>query len=148
MIARLRETCQRLLDQNKVQVVIGYGERHPGAAAHPVFITRPEDADQLIWDENCFANLTVYLKRKEVSALGKAAMVVKGCDERALVVLEKEAQVERSGLFVIGMACNGVGAPKCRTCRCARLDLPTRSSERPKARRPKPRPPRPIRWPP
>ncbi len=116
MITRLRETCRRLLDGNKVQVVIGYGERYPGAAAHPVFITRPEDVGQLTWGENCFVNLTVYLKRKEVRALGKAALVVKGCDERALIVLEKEAQVERGDLFVIGMACDGVHAPKCRAC--------------------------------
>jgi formate dehydrogenase (coenzyme F420) beta subunit len=116
MIARLRETCRRLLDENKVQVVIGYEERTPGAAAHPVFITRSDDVDRLTWGGNCFANLSVYLKRKEVRALGKAALVVKGCDERALVVLEKESQIERSGLFVIGMACNGVGAPKCRAC--------------------------------
>ena len=49
-----------------MKVVIGYGERGP------VFVTRPEDAEQLVWNNHCLANLTVYLKRKEVKALGKA----------------------------------------------------------------------------
>ena len=69
-----------------------------------------------MWNETCFANLTTYLKRKEVRALGKPAIVVKGCDERALVVLEKESQVERAEMHVIGMACQGMGQPKCAAC--------------------------------
>jgi ferredoxin len=117
MIAQLRETCRRLLEEGSVQVVIGYGERKPGGPAHPVFVTRPEDVEHLTWNDRCFANLTVYLKRKELRALGNTAIVVKGCDERALVVLEKESQIERGSLYVIGMACGGVGAPKCGKCK-------------------------------
>ena len=80
-----------------VHVVIGYGQSAPAGPAYPVFITRPEDVDQLVWNDRCLANLTVYLNRKEIRALGKAAIVVKGCDERALVVLEKESQIDRVG---------------------------------------------------
>jgi len=116
MTERLRQTARRLLEEGKVKVVIGYGASRPSAAAPPVFITRPDDAGKLEWNDRCFANLAVYLTRKEVKALGKAAVVVKGCDERALVVLEKESQVDRSALYVIGMACDGVGAPKCAGC--------------------------------
>ncbi len=111
MTERLRQTARRLLEEGKVQVVIGYGE-----AGHPVFITRPEDAGKLEWNDRCFANLAVYLTRKEVKALGKAAVVVKGCDERALVVLEKESQIDRSALHAIGMACDGMDAAKCVRC--------------------------------
>jgi ferredoxin len=108
--ARLRETAARLLSDGTVQVVIGYGERGP------VFITRPEDAARLVWNGTCLANLATYLKRKEVRALGKAALVLKGCDERALVMLEKESQVERAEIHTIGMACPGMGQPKCAAC--------------------------------
>ena len=106
----LRETCRRLLAEGKVKVVIGYGKRGP------VFITKPEDVEKLVWNNQCLANLTVYLKRKEIKALGRPAIVVKGCDERALVVLEKESQLERKEIHVIGMACQGMGEPKCETC--------------------------------
>ena len=110
MESQLRETCRRLLAEDKVKVVIGYGKRGP------VFVTRPEDVEQLVWDNQCLANLTVYLKRKEIRALGRPAIVVKGCDERALVVLEKESQIDRKEMHVIGMACQGIGEAKCETC--------------------------------
>ena len=84
---QLRETCTRLLTDGTVQVVIGYG------AGGPVFIRRAEDAGKLVWNTDCQANLTTYLKRKEIKRLGKAAVVVKGCDERGLVILEKESQM-------------------------------------------------------
>jgi coenzyme F420-reducing hydrogenase delta subunit/ferredoxin len=108
--SQLREACRRLLAEDKVKVVIGYGKRGP------VFITKPEDVEKLVWNDKCLANLTVYLKRKEIRALGRPAIVVKGCDERALVVLEKESQLERKEIHVIGMACQGMGEPKCETC--------------------------------
>ncbi|MGE5647536.1 MAG: 4Fe-4S dicluster domain-containing protein [Acidobacteriota bacterium] len=116
MITRLRESARRLLEDGSVQVVIGYREGRPGGPAQPALVRRPEDVERLTWSDRCLSNLTVYLKRKEIRALGNAAIVVKGCDERALVVLEKEAQIERGALYVIGMACVGVGAPKCETC--------------------------------
>jgi len=58
----------------------------------------------------------MYLKRKEVKALGRPAIVVKACDERSLVVLEKESQFERKDLNVIGMACEGMEHLRCGNC--------------------------------
>jgi coenzyme F420-reducing hydrogenase delta subunit/ferredoxin len=106
----IRAAARRLLADGTVNVVIGYGARGP------VFITSPEDAELLVWDETCRANLITYLKRKEVRALGKPAIVVKGCDERALVVLEKESQIDRTAIHTIGVACEGLGQPKCGAC--------------------------------
>ena len=119
MQEELRQTCRQLLADGSVQVVIGYGQSAGDDRAVPVFITRPEDVDQLVWNDQCFANLTKYLLRKEIAALGRAAICVKGCDERALVVLEKESQIDRSQITVIGLPCDGVGKPcqaKCDAC--------------------------------
>jgi len=110
VVQALRDACRRLLAEGKVKVVIGYGKRGP------VFITKPEDVEKLVWNNQCLANLTVYLKRKEIRALGRPAIVVKGCDERALVVLEKESQIDRKEMHVLGMACQGMGEPKCENC--------------------------------
>ena len=107
---QLREACAKLLAEGKVKVVIGYG------AKGPVFIRRAEDAGKLVWNPGCQANLTTFLKRKEVKRLGKPAIVVKGCDERGLVILETESQVNRQDLHVIGMACETMGQAKCDTC--------------------------------
>ena len=119
MQENFRQTCRQLIADGAVQVVIGYGQTAAGDRVVPVFITRPEDADQLVWNDQCFANLSKYLLRKEVAALGRAAICVKGCDQRALLVLEKESQIDRSQITVIGLACDGVGKPrraKCESC--------------------------------
>ena len=119
MLAQLQQTCRDLLEQGTVKVIIGSGSAGAGDPPHPVFITKPEDVAQLVWNDQCYANLTVYLTRKDIRALGKPAIIVKGCDARALVVLEKESQIERANLVALGMACTGVGQPpaaKCATC--------------------------------
>jgi coenzyme F420-reducing hydrogenase delta subunit/formate hydrogenlyase subunit 6/NADH:ubiquinone oxidoreductase subunit I len=108
--SELRGYCRKLLAEGTVNAVIGYG------AQGPVVVTRSEDADRLVWNSRCVSNLTAYLKRKEVKALGKPAIVVKPCDEKSLVVLEQEAQIDRKDLHIIGMACEGVGEPKCTFC--------------------------------
>ncbi|MBZ5672062.1 MAG: hydrogenase iron-sulfur subunit [Acidobacteriia bacterium] len=106
----LRQRCHQLLADGTVKVVIGYG------TGGPVCVTKPADVGRLVWNNQCSSNLTTYLKRQEVRKLGRAAIVVKVCDERALVVLEKESQLDRKDLHVMGMACNGMGQPKCATC--------------------------------
>ncbi len=118
MIEQLRDTCRRLLEEGKVQVVIGYGQ-DGGGPAYPIFIRKPEDTARLVWNDQCFANLATYLTRKDIKALGTPALIVKGCDERAVVVLEQESQIDRSAVYVIGVACDGIGsprAPKCASC--------------------------------
>ena len=124
MQEELRQTCRQLLADGSVQVVIGYGQTAGDDRVVPVFITRPEDAEQLVWNDQCFANLAKYLLRKEVAALGRAAICVKGCDQRALVVLEKESQIDRAQITVIGLACDGVGSPRLKKCDACDVRVP------------------------
>jgi coenzyme F420-reducing hydrogenase beta subunit len=119
LVEELRQTCRQILESGQARVVIGYGQSAPHLSAYPVFITKPEDVEKLVWNNQCFPNLVAYLKRKEIQALGKPAVIVKGCDEKSLVVLERESQIQRDQMVVVGIACDGVGAPlepKCRTC--------------------------------
>jgi formate dehydrogenase (coenzyme F420) beta subunit len=81
-----------------------------------MLVSKPEDAARLSWNDRCHANLAVYLGRKEIRALGRPAVVVKACDERALTVLQKESQIDRSSVHVLGVACGGLGADKCDSC--------------------------------
>ena len=118
-VKELRETAEKLLRDKKVDVVIGYGEGSVPNRPRTVFITKPEDADKLVWNRYCFYNLTLYLVKQEVTGLGKMAVVVKGCDARTIVVLEKESQINRNDITVIGVTCDGVGEPlenKCLHC--------------------------------
>ena len=117
---KLRETAKKLLSDGTVNVVIGFGVVETGHVG-AIFATRPEDADNLVWNDQCTQNLAVYLTRQEVKKLGKAAIVAKPCDARAIVVLANEAQIGRDDLVVIGMVCSGVvedgkQCSRCETC--------------------------------
>lgn len=116
MLETLRQECRRLLDEGRVDVVIGYAQDAPDRDPRPAFITRAADVDQLVWNDRCRANLTAYLKRQEVRRLGRAAVIVKACDARTLVVLEKESQLDRSRTVAIGMVCPGMEGRACRGC--------------------------------
>lgn len=96
--ARVRETARELLAGKTVDVVLGYNER--GA---PLFVTRAEDAGRLALNERSRANLAVYLKRKEVRAMGRLAIVSLPAAARALNVLEQESQVDRASLVEIAV---------------------------------------------
>lgn len=115
----LREQAAGLLRDKRVDLVIGYAEGSVPDRPRPVFITRPEDADKLIWNRYCFYNLTLYITKHHARRSTPTAVVVKGCDARTIIVLEKECQINRSEIVVIGLTCNGVGEPledKCASC--------------------------------
>lgn len=119
MIDQIRGICRKLLEEGTVQVVIGYGQRTGAGTAHPLILTDPASVDGLIWSRICHHNLVAYLTRAEIKALGRAAVVIKACDERALIVLQREAQIDRKQIFVIGVSCDVDHMPaeeKCGAC--------------------------------
>lgn len=127
MQIELRNKAKELLETQAVELVIGYAPVETGSVG-AVFYTKPGDCENLVWDSRCTTNLTVYLQRKELKKYGKIAILVKGCDAKALAVLEVEKQIDREKLHVIGMYCEGVlpepvekaepgsKAEKCKSC--------------------------------
>ena len=101
----LRKKARELLESKAVQVVIGYGEGS-GGRARAVFIRQPDKADGLILDDRCRANLSVYLVKPEVKALGKAAIVAKPSTLRTMLQLASENQIA-DGLVVALAVNNG-----------------------------------------
>jgi formate dehydrogenase subunit beta len=113
----MRELARKLLADGEVKAVIGYSDvEAPGApeegqrGVRPNFITEPDQVDKLVFDARCVHNLAAYLspRRTHVTKLGKLAVVVKGCDARAVSGLIREGQVEREKLVIIGVRCGGV----------------------------------------
>jgi len=104
----LQELARKLLTEGTVKVVIGYEQGPRGV--RPVFVTDAADCEKLIFDRRCVTNLATYLnpRRKPIAQLGKAAIVVKGCDARSVAGLIREKQVERDSLAIIGVRCGGV----------------------------------------
>ncbi len=104
----LQELARTLLADGEVELVIGWEEGRRGA--RPAFITSPDDADRLIFDARCVHNLATYLspRRPQVTRLGKLALVVKGCDVKAVAGLLREEQLSSDRLVLIGVRCGGV----------------------------------------
>ena len=113
---KIRETATQLLSQGKADLVIGFSEGSLPMRATPCFVTKPEDAQQLVWNSHCSNNLAVYLPRcfapdpslKEQKPLPKVAIIVKGCDGRSAVGLIKEGQAPRENLLIIAAPCEGM----------------------------------------
>ena len=113
----LRELARSLLASGSVKVVIGYenveAARWPEEGprgVRPSFVTDPAEADRLVFDARCVQNLAAYLnpRRQHLVGIGKAAVVVKGCDARAVAGLVREGQLRREDVVLIGVRCGGV----------------------------------------
>ncbi len=100
--------ARSLLEEGRVEVVVGYRPGTLPLRARPHFAFSPEQAAQFIWDRTCTPDLTVYLPRLKGR---RVAVFVKGCDARSLVVLLQERQLSREQLVVIGLECPGVVTP-------------------------------------
>ncbi|NOY82022.1 MAG: Fe-S oxidoreductase [Kiritimatiellaeota bacterium] len=120
----LRETAEDLLKRKAVGVVIGYGHTGSRGDMTAVFARTPQQVSQLALDGECYRNLAVYLNKPEVRKLGRCAIVVKGCDRRAINVLIRENQIAREDLHIIGITCEGVGDPKMQKCRFCTVHNP------------------------
>jgi formate dehydrogenase (coenzyme F420) beta subunit len=104
----LRDLARQLLTDGTVEVVVGWQDSPRGA--RPVFVDSPDDCDQLIFDTRCVHNLATYLnpRRFQVTELGRLAIVIKGCDAKAVAGLLREAQLTRDRVVLIGVRCGGV----------------------------------------
>ncbi|MGB4600181.1 MAG: Fe-S oxidoreductase [Trichlorobacter sp.] len=106
----IRTEAERVLADGTVAAVVGYTMARRKGSAQPVVLTKPEEANQLIFSAACVNNLAVYLTKakKELPREGRIGIVVKSCDLKALVGLLGESQLKRDSLYIIGVPCVGV----------------------------------------
>ncbi len=109
-VPALREKARELLEKGEVKVIIGYGWAKRQRRIVPVFITKPDEVSQLVFNPLCVNNLSVYLPRKQadIAKMGKPAIVAKGCDIKTITVLLQEEQIARDGVVILGISCSGV----------------------------------------
>ncbi|RPI25937.1 MAG: hypothetical protein EHM61_13020 [Acidobacteria bacterium] len=91
----LRQRARELLDAGTVQVIIGYANGS-NRRVRPFFARRPEDLERLILDDRCVLNLAVYLRKPEVKALGKAAVIATPPLLRSILQLAAENHYQES----------------------------------------------------
>ncbi|MBC7248148.1 MAG: 4Fe-4S dicluster domain-containing protein [Actinobacteria bacterium] len=115
-VTRLREIAREVISREDVRQLIGYRQGTYGFRARPAFVTSPEEVDQLIFTPACVNNLATYITleeklpvpRGQEPDLRKVAVMVKGCDSRALVQQMEEKAYERERILVLGIPCSGV----------------------------------------
>lgn len=117
---KLREEAKKLLDEKKVDVVIGYERGTLPLTATPCFITDPAEADRLVFDATCTQNLAKFAHdilsahreaQKKVKPEDRKKKVVgivaRGCTSRSLVIHLQERQYARDDVVILGVPCSG-----------------------------------------
>ncbi len=104
LVKQIRAQAGKLLEEGRVQCVIGFREGSIPMRTQPFFAYTPEEADQLTWSCFCTHNPAKYLiGRKE-----KTAIVAQGCVSRNIVGLIQENQVKRENVYILGINSPGM----------------------------------------
>ena len=115
-LEQLRKTAAEVVARDDVKYLIGWKKGSYGYRVAPVFVEDAAGVAELIFSPLCTANLTTYLTLVEKTPLPrgqeadkrKVALMVKGCDSRAVVQLLVEKGIHREEVIVIGCPCPGV----------------------------------------
>jgi formate dehydrogenase subunit beta len=99
---KLRSEARALLEQGRVDYVIGYEAGSLRFATTPLITRDKNDLERLV--PFITNNLSVFLRETG----GKAAIVAKACDSRSIVSLIQDNQIERDNIVIIGVPCAGI----------------------------------------
>ncbi|MBP7528620.1 MAG: 4Fe-4S dicluster domain-containing protein [Syntrophorhabdaceae bacterium] len=103
---KLKEIIKQVLPD--VETVICWQEGYDKLNVTPIFITSPEQVDQVLWNPLCAQNLASYLPSQKK----KVAVAVKGCDSRTIVQYMQEGLIDRNNVVIIGIPCKGTVSKK------------------------------------
>ncbi len=103
---KLRRIAREFLERPDAICFIGY-EAGLHGFVRPAFIRNPEGVSRLVWNQACFPNLATYIPEFRFKK-GVVGIAVKGCDARALRELIRARQIDRSGIFIVGLPCTGL----------------------------------------
>ena len=115
-LEQLRKTAAEIVARDDVKYLIGWKQGSYGYRVSPAFVEDEADVSELIFSPLCTPNLATYLTlvekiplpRGEQEDKRKVAIMVKGCDSRAVTQLIVEKGIARENVIVIGCPCPGV----------------------------------------
>jgi formate dehydrogenase subunit beta len=115
-LEKLRTVAKETVSRDDVKYLIGWRQGTYGFRVSPHFMKEPEEAEKLIFSPLCSNNLATYLTsaeklpvpRGEEPDTRKVALMVKGCDSRAVVQQIVEQGIKREDVIIIGCPCDGV----------------------------------------
>ena len=115
-LEKLRNTAAETVSRDDVKHLVGWQKGTFGYRIAPCIIENAEEAENLVFSPLCAANLATYITIPEKLPVPKGeqpddrktALMVKGCDSRAVVQLLVEQGIDRDQVVIIGCSCQGV----------------------------------------
>jgi coenzyme F420-reducing hydrogenase beta subunit len=104
MEQRLRNEAKGLLEQGKVDYIIGFEPGSLKFSTTPLITKDKNDVDRLVVNPFIVNNLANFLTEVK----GRVGIVVKGCDSRSVVSLIQDNKVVREDVVIIGVPCPGI----------------------------------------
>jgi ferredoxin len=100
----LQKEARALLEQGKVDYIIGFEPGSLKFTTTPLITKDKEDVVRLVINPFIVNNLSVFLTELQ----GRVGIVVKGCDSRSIVSLIQDNKVVREDVVIIGIPCTGL----------------------------------------
>jgi ferredoxin len=104
MEQKLQHEARALLEQGKVDSIIGFERGSLKFTTTPLITESKEDLNRLVINPFIVNNLAVFLPHLK----GRIAIVCKGCDSRSIVSLIQDNKISRDDLVIIGAPCSGM----------------------------------------
>jgi formate dehydrogenase subunit beta len=104
MEQKLRREAAALLEQGKVDLIIGFTDGSLKFTTSPLITSDKDDVSRLVINPFIANNLSVFL----TGVKGRVGIVAKGCDSRSIVSLIKDNKLAREDVFIIGVPCSGI----------------------------------------
>jgi len=104
MEQKLRSEAKALLEQGRVDYIIGFEPGSLKFTTTPLITRDKDDIDRLVINPFIVNNLSAYLTELE----GRVGIVAKGCDSRSIVSLIQDKQIALEDIVIIGIPCPGL----------------------------------------
>ncbi len=104
MEQRLQSEAKALLEQGKVDYIIGFAPGSLKFTTTPLITKEKDDIDRLVINAFIVNNLAKFITQLK----GRVGIVVKGCDSRSVVSLIQDNKVAREDVVIIGVPCRGI----------------------------------------
>jgi len=104
MEQRLRREAKALLEQGKVDYIVGFEPGSLKFTTTPLITKDKNDVDRLVINPFIVNNLANFLTELK----GQVGVVAKGCDSRSIVSLIQDNKVAREDMVILGIPCPGI----------------------------------------
>jgi len=104
MEQRLRNEAKALLEEGKVDYIVGFEPGSLKFTTTPLITKDKNEVDRLVINPFIVNNLANFLTELK----GRVGIVTKGCDSRSIVSLIQDNKVVRENVVILGVPCPGI----------------------------------------